>query len=99
MLELDKVECAQFAACLNQEFAINTQAGQLTLRLTSATPLGQPHPAALRAPFALTFQGECRLRLPQGIYQLHNPQLGQLEIFLVQTGADLTGAYFEAVFN
>jgi hypothetical protein len=39
------------------------------------------------------------VRLPQQIYAVSHGQLGTMEIFLVQIGADSTGAYFEAVFN
>jgi hypothetical protein len=39
------------------------------------------------------------VRLPQGIYRVTCVALGTMEIFLVQVGADKTGAYFEAIFN
>src|SRR3977135_3956783 len=98
MLELDKVECARFAACLNQDFEVVFSDGTLPLKLSEARPLGV-RPGSIREPFALTFLGRAGLRLPQGIYKIRHATLGEMEIFLVQLAADPTGSTFEAVFN
>jgi hypothetical protein len=98
MLELDKVECEQFAACLNQDFEIVFPDGRLTVKLSEARPLGT-RPESVREPFAVTFLGPAGLRLPQQIYKMRNPTLGEMEIFLVPVGADKTSSAFEAVFN
>jgi hypothetical protein len=98
MLELDKVRCAQFAACLDQDFEIVFLDGTLSLKLSQARPLGT-RPESTREPFALTFRGAPQLRLPQGIYKMSNAQLGEMEIFLVQIALDQTSSAFEAVFN
>ena len=98
MLELDKVECAQFAACLDQDFEIVFPDGTLPLKLTEARPLGV-RPESIREPFALTFVAGRPLRLPQGIYKMRHATLGEMEIFLVQTAADQSRSTFEAVFN
>ena len=39
MLPLDKVQCEQFAACLNQDFQIAFPDGALTVQLSEARPL------------------------------------------------------------
>jgi hypothetical protein len=96
MLELDKVECAQFAACLNQDFEIVFSDGALPLKLSEARPLGT-RPESIREPFALTFVGRAGLPLPQGIYKLRNAELGEMEIFLVPIAVDQTSSTFEAV--
>jgi hypothetical protein len=98
MLELDKVECEQFAACLNEDFEIVFSDGTLPLKLSEAKPLGA-RPESIREPFALTFLGRAGLRLPQGIYKMRNANLGEMEVFLVQLATDQTGSSFEAVFN
>jgi hypothetical protein len=98
MLELEKVECDQFAACLNQDFEIVFTDGTLPVKLSEARPLGV-RPESIREPFALTFLGRAGLRLPQGTYKLRHPNLGEMEIFLVQVAADQSGSSFEAVFN
>ena len=98
MLDLAKVQCAEFAACVNQDVEVVTSAGPLVLQLFEARPLGARSGAA-REPFALSFRGPAELRLPQGIYKMSNVQLGEMEIFLVQIAADQTSSTFEAVFN
>lgn len=98
MLDLAEVRCEQFAACLNQDFEIIFPDGTLPLKLSEARPLGS-RPESLREPFALTFLASRPLRLPQGIYQIRNAQLGEMEIFLVQLATDQTSSTFEAVFN
>jgi hypothetical protein len=98
MLELDKVGCAQFAACLNQDFEIVFPDGMLPLKLTEARPLGV-RPESIREPFALTFVAGRPLRLPQGVFKMRNTTLGEMEIFLVQLSVDQSSSTFEAVFN
>jgi hypothetical protein len=98
MLELDKVTCAQFAPCLNQDFEIVFSDGVLPVKLSEARPLGV-RPESIREPFALTFVIDRPLRLPQGIYKMRHGSLGEIEIFLVQVAADQSGSTFEAVFN
>jgi hypothetical protein len=98
MLELDKVECAQFVACLNQDFEIVFSDGTLPVKLSEARPLGA-RPESIREPFSLTFIASRPLRLPQGVYKMRHTSLGEMEIFLVQVAADQSGSSFEAVFN
>ena len=98
MLDLAKVQCADFAACVNQDFEIATNAGPLVLQLFEARARTAPE-GATRDPFTLTFRGPPPLRLPQSIYPMTNATLGEMEIFLVQIAADETSSTFEAVFN
>jgi hypothetical protein len=98
MLELDKVTCEEFTACLDQDFEIVFPDGTLPVKLSEARPLGA-RPGSIREPFALTFVAGRPLRLPQGIYKLRHPNLGEMEIFLVQIAVDQTSSAFEAVFN
>ena len=98
MLELDKVTCEQFTACLDQDFEIVFSDGTLLVKLTEARPLGV-RPESIREPFALTFVAGRPLGLPQGIYKMRHPQLGEMEIFLVPIAIDQTGSTLEAVFN
>ena len=98
MLDLAKVQCADFAACLDQDFQIVFTDGSLTIKLSEARARTAPE-GSLRDPFTLTFRGAPELRLPQGIYRLTNATLGDMEIFLVQIAADQTSSTFEAVFN
>jgi hypothetical protein len=99
MLELDKVTCADFAACLNQDFEIVFPDGTLSVKLSEARPWGPPQPANVRQPFNLTFVGPTSRRLPQGTYKFRHAALGEMEIFIVPISADKGSAAYEAVFN
>jgi hypothetical protein len=98
MLDLATVTREQFADCLDQDFEIVFTDGTLPVKLFEARSLGV-RPESIREPFALAFLAGRPLRLPQGTYQMRHPQLGEMEIFLVQVAADQTGSTFEAVFN
>jgi hypothetical protein len=98
MLDLATVQCADFTACLNQDFEIVTGDGPLRLQLFEARPL-PGRAGTVRDPFTLTFRGPAELRLPQSIYRMNNAQLGDMEIFIVQIAANQTSSTFEAVFN
>ncbi|MEY2502437.1 MAG: hypothetical protein QOI07_2771 [Verrucomicrobiota bacterium] len=99
MLDLATVRREQFAACLNQDFEIVFPDGTLPAKLIDAKQWGPDQPANIRQPFALTFRIERNLRFPQGTYKMRNAELGEMEIFLVQTAADQTSSTLEAVFN
>ena len=98
MLDLAKVQCADFSPCVNQDFEIATTGIPLVLQLFEARPR-EALPGIMREPFTLTFRGPPPLRLPQGIYKMSNATIGEMEIFLVQIAADETSSTFEAVFN
>ena len=98
MLELDKLRCEQFAACLNQDFEIIFTDGVLHGKLTEARALGV-RPESIREPFSLTFVVGRPVRFPQRVYKMRHPQLGEMEIFLVQVAGDQASSTLEAVFN
>src|SRR5262245_44921927 len=99
MLELDKVDRATFTPHLNETFDVVFSDGRLTLTLADVRELGEARPGVSRKPFALTFHGAPKLRLPQHIFRLEHATLGAMEIFLVQTGADQNASQFEAIFS
>ncbi|MHA3773189.1 DUF6916 family protein [Verrucomicrobiota bacterium sgz303538] len=99
MLDAATVTITEFNACLNDDFTLREADKEYLLKLIEATPLGHGRPNAARAPFALKFQGDPRLRAPQRIYDLSHPRLGDMSIFLVPIAVDQTGSYFEAIFN
>ncbi len=96
MLALDQVTHEIFQPSIGQPF---TCGAHCELTLTEVALVGISRPETSRLPFALRFQGAPTLRLPQQIYRLENAQLGAMEIFLVQTGADAAASHFEAVFS
>ena len=99
MLDLATVRREEFAACLDQDFEIVFTDGTLPVKLVEAKPWGPNQPTDIRQPFSLAFRTDRNLRLPQGTYKMRHPQLGEMEIFLVQIAADAKSSTLEAVFN
>ncbi len=97
MIALDQLTCAQCEPCIGQPFTCSVPVFALTL--AEAVVLGAARPGVGRAPFSVRFHGAPSLRLPQQVYRLENAQLGTLDIFVVQTGADAQASHFEAIFN
>lgn len=97
MIALDQLTCAQCEPLVGQPFTCSDPVFAITL--AEAVVLGAARPGVERQPFALRFHGAPALRLPQQVYRLENAQLGPLDIFIVQTGADTQASHFEAIFN
>lgn len=98
-LDLAAVSADTFAPLLGQTFEAVFTDGRLPLTLAEVRPLGAARPEAARAPFALTFHGPPRLRLPQHIYRLEHTALGAAEMFLVPVAGDADAFKYEAIFT
>ena len=90
---------ATFAPHVGTRFGLALSDGVLELELTAVVDLPAP-PGAPRVPFALRFRTPAITgHVPQAIYALSHPALGDLELFLVPMGADAVGMRYEAVFG
>jgi hypothetical protein len=49
--------------------------------------------------FGLVFRSGTRAHVPQAIYTLRHPALGEMDVFLVPIGPDEVGMRYEAIFN
>jgi uncharacterized protein DUF6916 len=67
----------------------------LELELTSATD----HSNAQLEQFSLIFTGPVSPCLPQRLYELFHPGMGNVELFLVPVGPGETGMLYEAAFS
>lgn len=81
-----------FTPHLHTQFQVE---GEEKLELTSATD----HSNAQLEQFSLIFTGPVSPCLPQRLYALSHPQMGNVELFLVPVGPDKTGMRYEAVFS
>lgn len=70
----------------------------LTLEEATLLPIykGAPSP---RPPFSLIFIGTAEQFLPQKLYELRHPIMGQVTLFLVPVGKDERGIQYQALFN
>src|SRR5260370_22528413 len=88
-LDLSRVTCADFAACLGTAFRICPARGPPTeVKLVRAREL---RPAAvarneMRSPFRLVFRGRPGDALPQETYRMEHPRLGTMALFIVPVG-------------
>lgn len=98
MIALETLEHRTFTPLVGKVFTVAAGEG-VELTLKEARSLGQKRLEAYREPFALTFQGAQSLRLPQSIYRLSCPELGELELFMTQVSGNAQGSEFEAIFS
>jgi hypothetical protein len=98
---LDKLTSADFYMHLNETFTLSRPDGrQHALTLVKVTELGEEQgESERRRPFSLIFRGPLDLQMPQQIYALTHPQMGNLQIFIVPIGPDQAGQCYEAIFN
>jgi hypothetical protein len=94
---LDRLTAADFAPLVDRTFACQVAGSTVELQLGSATELGPLRAGQPRAAFSLVFWGPPAL--PQGMYRVHHPTLGALDIFMVPIGPDARGPRYEAIFN
>lgn len=86
-----------FAGCLDTFFRVlDNPAAPFDLTLTHVSEL---HVTARQRDYSLLFHGAPDRYLPQQIYPVEHPQLGQFDLFLVPIEQDATGFVYQAVFN
>jgi hypothetical protein len=104
-LMLHELTVDDFASHLNTRFELELEPGRrIDLHLAEAVSLGsgggaRPAHLAPRGPFSVVFLAPKDASLPQGIYRLLHPAMGEMEIFLVPIGRDSAGLKCEAIFN
>ncbi len=92
---------ANFAQHLNTNFRVELESSQaVELKLIAVTPRAvEAHEEAGMERFSVTFAGPADVLLPQQIYRVTHPEMGELEIFLVPIGKEADGFRYEAVYN
>lgn len=92
-------KCDDFQACLNQTFLLKTDDYEDELELIQVDRMSQAQAPDGNEAFAVVFQSARPEPIPQRIYHMSNPQMGELELFIVPIGKDETGVRYEAVFS
>ena len=89
-----------FAPHVRETFSLSLGDSSLDITLVDAKRRPTRVVAGLRAePFALYFQSQSHVVLPQKLYAMSNPGMGNLNIFIVPIGREKDGIVYEAVFN
>ena len=86
---------------LSAPLIFSMRLGGTTTQVELAVTLVRLHPAHRfrEQPFSLSLSGPRQPLLPQGIYPLRHPQLGQVDLFLVPSGQDAQSTQYEVTFN
>jgi hypothetical protein len=92
--DLATLRLEHFAALLEQGFVVLETPYSFILESAKTAPT---RPDAPREAFSLLFSSPVPAQ--QGVYALHHPALGRLEIFLVPVAQDGAGVQLEAVFS
>lgn len=99
---LESVTAEDFAALLQQEFAVAIEDGGESFAgfvLTEAVERPSRGGREGRAPFSLVFTGPGDIVVEQGTLWMSHPNIGTLPIFLVPIGETADSRRYEAVFN
>jgi hypothetical protein len=92
---------AEFARNLNTTFRVQLEEPKpvdLTLVAVTQRP-SEPNEEAGMERFSAVFSGPLDSFLPQQIYRMTHPDMGEFEIFLVAIAQDKDGYRYEAVYN
>jgi hypothetical protein len=90
----DILTIGDFAPHLHTRFQVAQPEGY-ELDLTEVTDYSN----AQLEQFSLTFTGTASPWLPQALYTLVHPEIGECELFLVPLGPDASGMRYEAAFS
>lgn len=95
----DPFTLARFEPLVGSRFTLRLgDAGDLPAQLVEART-GQSEPLNGRQPFSLTFVTTQEAALPQSIYRVEHPGLGEMDLFLVPVARTTAGLHLEAVFS
>jgi len=96
---MELLSLQHFAGCLNETFKADLGESTIDFVLVEATPLPQRRADAAREPFSLLFLNSAAVLLPQQIYRMNHPRLGEIGIFVTPIAQNRDGFVYQAVFN
>ena len=95
---LDRLSLEDFLPHVGSEVELTAYGQQARVTVKEAAPIKSPSPRATQ-PFHLVLSAPPTWRMPQGLYRLTHPRLGDLELFTVPIGPDGGGFCYEVIFN
>ena len=95
---LDRLSLDDFLPHVGSEVDVSAYGQNARLTIKEAAPIKSPSPRSAQ-PFHLVLSAPATWRLPQGLYRLTHPSLGELELFTVPIGPDGSGFCYEVIFN
>ena len=96
---LDQVQVEEFEPLVGTILRLSSGSDHVDLELTEARRLRSPSPRQ-SSPFALVLRHNgAKQSFGQGMYRLHHPTLGEMDLFVVPIGPDANGMCYEVTFN
>lgn len=95
---LEQITSQEFSALQETSLTLEINGRRHTVRVTEVRE-SPAHPARPKPPFSVILLAPRELRLPQGIYRLHHPTRGALDLFMAPLGPDTRGTRYEIIFN
>lgn len=98
---LNKLTIDDFSGRVMEPFTVQFAEGEkLRLELVEVNPLSEDTGSQNRVPFSLIFRNDnVDGYLPQQIYRLSHPLMGEMDLFLVPLGPHQDGMRYEALFT
>jgi hypothetical protein len=95
---LEDIKSEEFTVLKGTSLELEANGQRHTLQVIEVR-LYDPHSERPQPPFSVVLLAGDALLLPQGIYRLHHPARGALDLFMVPLGPDACGMRYEIVFN
>jgi hypothetical protein len=93
---LEQLKSGEFPIATQLTLEVNGQQHSMQVAEVREFPA---HHARPEPPFSVTLLAQRELLLPQGIYRLHHPTRGALDLFMAPLGPDARGMRYEIIFN
>jgi Domain of unknown function (DUF6916) len=92
---------ADFEKCLDTNFRVELESpGPIEIKLIAVTPRkSEPHEQAGMERFSVVFSGPPDVFLPQNLYRMTHPEMGEFDVFLVPIAPEANEFRYEAVYN
>jgi hypothetical protein len=95
---LDTLRAEDFQPLIGQEIDVDAHGERVKLEVATAAAIPSPSPRAA-PPFHLILKSTANWRAAQGIFRLHHPRLGTIDVFTVPVGPADGGFCYEVIFN
>ena len=95
---LDTLRLEDFLPLLGTTLPAEWNGSRTELEVAEAVALRTPSPRTMPS-FRVTLRSREGWRAGQGMFRLHHPTLGALDVFAVPVGPDSQGMCYEIVFN
>lgn len=95
---LEQITSQEFSALQETFLTLEANGRNHTVQVAEVREFPMHH-ARPEPPFSITLLAPRELLLPQGIYRLHHPTRGALDLFMAPLGPDARGMRYEIIFN